>query len=130
MGILNWKNKCPSWLENLRWLRMPAICIAVLPYHAAEELLLGPQRARSSKIRLLIGLAVRLVAWIALVGGILVLHNGEILLLLLAPYFAVFCLLQPTGMDVVRKGTGSPLAAAIFGAILLAGFCVVVFPIT
>jgi hypothetical protein len=33
-------------------------------------------------------------------------------------------------MDVVRKSTGSPLAAALFGAILLAGFSVVVFPIT
>lgn len=119
-----------AWLTTSRWLRMPAICMAVLPYHAAEELLLGPLRARSSKIRLLVGLAVRLVAWLALVGGILVLHNGEILLFLLSPYLAVFCLLQRTGMDVVRKGTRSPLAAAIFGAILLAGFCVVVFPIT
>jgi hypothetical protein len=60
---------------------------------------------------------------------VLVLHNGEILLVLLAPYLAIFCLLQRTGMDVVRKGTGSPLAAALFGAILLAGFSVVVFPI-
>jgi pimeloyl-ACP methyl ester carboxylesterase len=119
-----------AWLTASRWLRMPAICVAVLPYHAAEELLLGPLRSRSSKIRLLVGLSLRLIAWIALVGGILVLHNGEILLFLLSPYLAAFCLLQRTGMDVVRKGTGSPLAAAIFGAILLAGFCVVVFPIT
>jgi len=119
-----------AWFTVGRWLRLPAMCVVVLPYHAAEELLLGPLRARSGTIRLLVGLALRLVAWGALLGGILVLQNGEILLLLLAPYFAVFCLFQRTGMDVVRKGTGSPLAAAIFGAILLAGFCVVVFPIT
>jgi hypothetical protein len=73
---------------------------------------------------------MRLAAWVALLLGVLVLHNGEILLGLLAPYLAIFCLLQRTGMDVVRKGTGSALAAALFGAILLAGFSVVVFPIT
>jgi pimeloyl-ACP methyl ester carboxylesterase len=119
-----------AWLTFGRWLRVPALCVAVLPYHAAEELLLGPRRVRSGRMRLLLGLALRLVTWVALVVGILALHNGEILLLLLAPYFALFCLLQRTGMDVIRKGTGSPLAAAVFGAILLAGFCVVVFPIT
>jgi len=119
-----------AWLTPARWLRLPALCVAVLPYHAAEELLLGPQRARSPQMRLVLGLAIRLVVWAALFLGILVLHNGEILLVLLSPYLAIFCLFQRTGMDVVRKSTGSPLAAALFGAILLAGFSVVVFPIT
>jgi hypothetical protein len=130
--IYSWLNLTISeaWLTTARWLRMPALCVAALPYHAAEELLLGPHRARSAKTRLMLGLALRLIAWGALLVGILVLHNGEILLALLAPYLAAFCLLQRTGMDVVRKGTGSPLAAALFGAILLAGFCVIVFPIT
>jgi pimeloyl-ACP methyl ester carboxylesterase len=130
--IYSWLNLTitEAWLTTARWLRMPALCLAALPYHAAEELLLGPYRARAGKIRLVLGLAFRLVTWCALIAGILLLHNGEILLALLAPYLAVFCLLQRTGMDVVRKGTGSPLAAAIFGAILLAGFCVIVFPIT
>jgi hypothetical protein len=81
-------------------------------------------------MRLLLGLAIRLVIWAALFLGVLVLHNGEILLVLLSPYLAIFCLFQRTGMDVVRKSTESPLAAALFGAILLAGFSVVVFPIT
>jgi hypothetical protein len=82
------------------------------------------------KGRLALALCFRLAAWGAILGGLLLLRNGEILLLLLSPYFAVFCLLQRLGMDVVRKGTGSSLAAALFGAILLAGFCVVVFPTT
>jgi pimeloyl-ACP methyl ester carboxylesterase len=119
-----------AWLTAARWLRLPALFAAFLPYHAAEELLLGPRRARSGRMRLLLGLAFRCIAWGALVAGILLLYNGEILLALLAPYLAVFCLLQRTGMDVVRKCTGSPLAAALFGAILLAGFCVIAFPIT
>jgi hypothetical protein len=33
-------------------------------------------------------------------------------------------------MDIVRQGTGSIAAAALFGAILLAGFCLVIFPVT
>jgi hypothetical protein len=119
-----------AWLTSSRWLRLPGLFVVVLPYHAAEELLLGPYKARSGKARLLLGLAFRLISWCVLLGGIVLLHNGEILLALLAPYLAGFCLLQRWGMDLVRKGTGSALAAALFGAILLAGFCVVVFPIT
>jgi len=64
-----------------------------------------------------------------MVGAIFVLHSGEILLVLLAVYIGAFCVLQRLGMQVVRKSTGSPLAAALFGAILLAGFALVVFPI-
>jgi pimeloyl-ACP methyl ester carboxylesterase len=119
-----------AWLTSARWLRLPALCLAVLPYHAAEELLLGPARARSAKARFALALTIRLAAWAAVLLGVLVLHNGEILLALLAPYLAIFCFFQRQGMDVVRNSTGSPLAAALFGAILLAGFSVVVFPIT
>ena len=75
-------------------------------------------------------LALRLAAWGVLVGGIFLLHSGEVLLVLLAPFFAVFCVFQRAGMEVVQKVTGSALAAALFGAILLAGFCLVTFPIT
>jgi|HubBroStandDraft_4_1064222.scaffolds.fasta_scaffold18591_2 pimeloyl-ACP methyl ester carboxylesterase len=119
-----------AWWNAARWLRFPALFAALLPYHAAEELLLGPKEVEFEKGRLALALCFRLAAWGAILGGLLLLRNGEILLLLLSPYFAVFCLLQRLGMDVVRKGTGSSLAAALFGAILLAGFCVVVFPTT
>jgi len=30
----------------------------------------------------------------------------------------------------VHRQTGSAIAAAVFGAILLAGFCLVIFPVT
>jgi hypothetical protein len=118
-----------AWITPARWLRFPAIFLAVLPYHTAEELLIGSWRARPGKWRLLLGLGLRAAIWAALLIGVLLLNNGEILLLLMAPYIAIFCLFQRTGMDVVRRSTGSPLAAALFGAILLAGFSVVVFPI-
>jgi hypothetical protein len=118
-----------TWVTAVRWLRFPIIFAAVLPYHLAEELLLGPTSARPAIRRLTYALLFRLIAWGALVGAVFTLHSGQIFTILLAPYFALFCILQRLGMSVVRKGTGSPLAAALFGAILLAGFCLVVFPI-
>jgi dienelactone hydrolase len=118
-----------SWLTASRWMRFPVFFVAVLPYHAAEEALLGPARNRSGLGRLSLALLLRLIAWGAVMAGILLLHSGEILLALLAPYLALFCILQRRGMDIVRNETGSALATAIFGAILLSGFCLVIFPV-
>ncbi|HEY2461494.1 MAG TPA: alpha/beta fold hydrolase [Candidatus Acidoferrum sp.] len=118
-----------AWLNGARWARFPVMACAVFPYHLAEELLLGSYAARSGWRRVLFALLLRLVAGVVLVGAIFLLHSGAILLVLLALYFVVVSALQRAGMDVVRKGTGSALAAAVFGAILLAGFCLVIFPI-
>jgi pimeloyl-ACP methyl ester carboxylesterase len=119
-----------AWITAARWARFAPLFIAVLPYHAAEELLLGPAPPGKGTPRLLTALSLRLVVWVAMVTGIFVLHSGEVLLVLLAPYFAIFCVLQAWGMNVVREVTDSPAATALFGAILLAGFCLVVFPTT
>jgi len=118
-----------TWLIAARWLRFPAVLLAVLPFHLAEEILLGSVSARSPLQRLAGALWFRLLAGGVALGGIFLLHSGEILLVLLAFYIGAFCVLQRLGMQVVRKSTGSPLAAALFGAILLAGFVLVVFPI-
>jgi hypothetical protein len=75
-------------------------------------------------------MALRLIAFLVLVFGIFVLHSGAILIILLAVYLALFSLFQRLGMDVVHHQTGSAIAAAVFGAILLAGFCLVIFPVT
>jgi pimeloyl-ACP methyl ester carboxylesterase len=122
-----------AWLTAARWARFAPLLIALLPYHAAEELLLGPATPGTQGQgwrRLLTALLLRLVAWAALVLGVFFLHSGEVLLVLLAPSFVIFCILQTWGMKVVREVTASPAAAALFGAILLAGFCLVVFPTT
>jgi pimeloyl-ACP methyl ester carboxylesterase len=118
-----------TWLIAARWLRFPAVLLAVLPFHLAEEILLGSVAARSPFRRLATALWFRLLTWGAAIGGIFLLHSGEILLVLLAVYIGAFCVLQRLGMQVVRKSTGSPLATALFGAILLSGFALVVFPI-
>ena len=119
-----------AWLTAARWARFLPLLIAVLPYHAAEELLLGPSPPDNGSRRLFKALLLRFVAWGAIVAAIFILHSGEVLLVLLAPSFALFCLLQAWGMKVVREVTASTAAAALFGAILLAGFCLVVFPTT
>lgn len=119
-----------SWSSLARWARFPALLLAALAYQLAEELLLGPATGRSKLERLWLALTFRAIAFVALAFGIFVLHSGAILLILLALYIAFFSLLQRLGMDLVRRETGSPIAAALFGAILLAGFCLVIFPIT
>jgi pimeloyl-ACP methyl ester carboxylesterase len=119
-----------AWLNAARWARFPFFFAAALPYHFAEEFLLGPSQKLAGWRRLAAGLSFRLVVWVAILLGIFYLHSGEILLALLAPYLAMLSILQRRGMDVVRISTGSATAAAIFGAILLAGFCLVIFPIT
>ncbi|MGC1620874.1 MAG: alpha/beta fold hydrolase [Candidatus Acidiferrum sp.] len=128
--VTNWMDLTFSeaWLTAARWARFGPLFLAVLPYHAAEELLLGPASPGKGLQRLLSALLLRLIALCAIVAGIFLLHSGQILVVLLVPYFGLFCLLQRWGMNIVREVTASAAAAALFGAILLAGFCLVVFP--
>lgn len=119
-----------AWLTPAKWLRFPFLFLAFLPYHFAEEISLG-NTADKGELRLFAaGLSFRAVAWAALAIGVLYLHSGEILMVLLLPYFVLVTALQRRGMDIVHRETSSALAAAVFGAILLAGFCLVIFPVT
>jgi pimeloyl-ACP methyl ester carboxylesterase len=119
-----------AWLTGARWLRFPLLLIVLLPYLIAEETLLGPAESGKKWRRLALALTLRLITWGALMAGVLVLHSGEILMGLLALYMGMFNLIQRRGMDIVRTETGSAAATALFGAILQAGFCLVIFPLT
>ena len=127
-----WLELClyEAWLTPTKWLRFPLLFLAFLPYHIAEEISLGPSANKGAWRRFAAGLSLRAVAWGALALGVMYLHSGEILMVLLLPYFVLLHLLQRRGMDIVRHETGSAGAAAVFGAILLAGFCLVIFPVT
>jgi len=118
-----------SWVSAGRWARFPVFFVAALSYLFAEELLLGGDTTRGWR-RLFFALSLRLAAFLVIVFGIFVLHSGALLLILLALFLALFFVFQRMGMDLVRRETGSVLAAAVFGAILLAGFCLVIFPVT
>ena len=118
-----------GWLDAARWQRFPLLCIALIPCLVAEEILLGAPAKKSARRRVALAMFYRSLLWLTMVFGILILHSGEILLVLLAPYFAAVSIAQRWGMEVVREVTGSAAAAALFGAILLAGFCLVIFPL-
>jgi alpha-beta hydrolase superfamily lysophospholipase len=122
-----------AWLNAARWQLFPLLFISLIPCLVAEEILLGPiaaeKTAKSNAHRLLLATLYRLLLWLPLVFGILILHSGEILMVLLVAYFFLLSVLQRRGMDVVREVTGSAAAAALFGAILLAGFFLVIFPL-
>jgi pimeloyl-ACP methyl ester carboxylesterase len=117
-----------AWLTLQRWERFPVFFLAAFCFLFAIELLAGPvQRAVT---RYIFWFLLVLLAWHALAFSVLHLKSGEILLVLLFPYFALLFLLSGLGIQLVRRLTGSAAAAAIFGAILLAGFCLVLFPVT
>src|SRR6266852_1956864 len=119
-----------AWLTGAKWMRFPFLLIVFFPYLLAEESVLGPVQHGKRGRRLALALTLRLITWGAMMGGVGLLHNGEILIGLLALYLGVFNFIQRSGMDLVRTETGSAAATALFGAILLAGFCLVIFPLT
>jgi pimeloyl-ACP methyl ester carboxylesterase len=118
-----------AWLTPARWLRFPVIFLALLPWHLAEETFLGNPSTSSRVRRVLHAFSFRTILWILLLGGTLYLHSAQFLFVLLAVYFLVFSILQRMAMDVIRARTRSVAAAAIFGAILLAGLALAIFPI-
>lgn len=117
-----------SWLNLSRWLHMPLFCIAVFPFFYALELLAGP--VVNGAQRYIWWFLLALLAWLAMAYGVLYQRSGEILLVLLSPYFALLFLLAGLGIQLVRRESGSPPAAALFGAILFSGCCLVLFPLT
>ncbi len=117
-----------SWLTLLRWARFPLFFLAAFAFLFVMEILAGPVLQSRAQLPFLLGLIA--LVWLSLCMAVLFLHSGEILLLLLSPYFAVCFLCISLGTQLVHRLTASPAAAAIFGAILLAGFCLVLFPLS
>lgn len=116
-----------SWLTTQRWLRFPAFFVAAFCYLLGMELLAGPVGQRAWR-RFGVWLLLVALSWHSLALAVFHLKSGEILLVLLSPYFALLFLFSGLGIQLVRKLTGSATAAAVFGAILLAGFCLALFP--
>jgi hypothetical protein len=119
-----------AWLTLHRWSRFPIFFLAVFLFFYALEVLLGPASDVPPARRLFLSLLLLTIAWLALVVGVLYLHSGEILLVLLSPYFVLALLLIRLGSQLARRSSASPTAAALFGAILLTGFCLVLFPLS
>jgi pimeloyl-ACP methyl ester carboxylesterase len=118
-----------AWLNLDRWTRFPLFFMAAFLFLYGLELVLGPVVEGETRRRFLLGLGLVAVVWLALTFGVMVLHSGEILLVLLSPYFALIFVVMELGAQLVRKVSGSATAAAVFGAILLTGYCLVIFPV-
>jgi len=117
-----------SWMNLQRWAKFPIFFFAAFLFLYSLETMLGP--VVQPRRRYAIDLFSILLAWACLAIGAFYLHSGQILVVLLAPYFALFFVLSRMGARLVRKRTASATAAAVFGAILLAGFCLVLFPVS
>jgi hypothetical protein len=117
------------WPTLARWIRFPFYFMGAFLFLFMLEVLVGPVTEGERATRFGVWMGMVVLAWLALAGGVLYLHSGEILLLLLALYFAAVLVGVGLGAQLVRKMTGSATAAALFGAILLAGICQVVFPL-
>jgi hypothetical protein len=118
-----------AWLTAGRWLRFPVLMLVLLPWHLAEEILLGSPTSSNAILRLLQFAFCRLILWLALVGAMFYLHSGRYVFLLLATNIFLFSVLQRLATEVVRDQTRSIAAAAIFSAILLAAFALAILPI-
>jgi alpha-beta hydrolase superfamily lysophospholipase len=118
-----------AWLTAQRWLRFPVFVLAAFCFFYALELFAGPVTERP-RLRYVFWLLLIVLAWLAPVFAAFHLKSGEILLVLLSPYFALYFIFAGLGVQLVRKLTGSATAAAVFGAILLSGFCLALFPVT
>jgi pimeloyl-ACP methyl ester carboxylesterase len=119
-----------SWLTAERWLRFPMFFLAALVFLYALELVLGPAEEQYAARRVLLSLLYLGIAWVVLAAGVFYLHTGQIMLVLLAPFFVLFSIFLRMGMQLVRRLSASAAAAAVFGAILLAGLCLVLFPVS
>jgi len=129
---LNWQLSA-AWPTAARWLRFVPLVVIGWPYFLAEAVALGPPgegKSRSGPPRFILFLALRLVLWLALVFALFAFVSGQILVILLAVYLALFGVLERLGSDAVWRRTDSAAAAAFFGAILTAWFFATVFPLT
>ncbi len=131
---LNWQ-LTDAWPNAARWLRLVPLVLVCWPYFLAEAVALGPPEPiadgrRAKARRCLLFFALRLVLWLALVFALFALGSGQILVVLLAVFLALFAIFERLGADAIWRRTGSAAAAAGFGAILTAWFIAAVFPLT
>jgi pimeloyl-ACP methyl ester carboxylesterase len=127
---LNWQLD-DAWLNAPRWLRFAALLPVAWIFAFAEESVLGPPRhGKQRAARFAIFLSLRLEIFLACLLAYYLLANGQVLIVILFVYLALFSVLQRLATDALRVRTGSATAAALFGAILAAWFVSTVFPLT
>lgn len=127
---MNWQMD-DAWLNAPRWLRFAWLLPVAWIYAFAEEVVLGPPRhGRQRAARFAIFLALRLEIFLACLLAYYSLASGQVLIVILFVYLALFSILQRLATDALRVRTASATSAALFSAILAAWFISTVFPLT
>jgi pimeloyl-ACP methyl ester carboxylesterase len=133
LGLGAWMNwqLSDAWLNTPRWLRFAGILPFLWIYFFAEEVVLGPVRTGAARAkRFGVFLLLRLEIFLACTLAYYALASGQVLLVLLFVYLAIFSILQRLAADALRSRTGAATACALFGAILGAWFVASLFPLT
>jgi hypothetical protein len=127
---LNWQLD-DAWLNAPRWLRFAGLLPVLWIFAFAEEVVLGPpHHAKKRATRFAVFLSLRLEIFLACLLAFYMLANGQVLIVILFVYLALFSVLQRLATDALRVRTGSATSAALFGAILASWFISTVFPLT
>ena len=127
---LNWQLS-DAWMNAPRWRRFLEMLPFLWVYFFAEEVVLGPVCSGAARAkRFVVFLGLRLEIFLACALGYYALASGQVLLVLLFVYLALFSILQRLATDALRSRTGAATAAALFGAILGAWFIASLFPLT
>jgi pimeloyl-ACP methyl ester carboxylesterase len=129
-GWLNWQIT-DAWLSPSRWLRFAALLPAMFIFAFAEEVVLGPvYGAKRRALRFAVFLLLRGEIWIVCVLAYYELASGQVMMLILVTFLAVFSIMQRLATDALRRRISCATGAAIFGAILSCWFIATVFPLT
>ncbi|MGA7626342.1 MAG: alpha/beta fold hydrolase [Candidatus Acidiferrales bacterium] len=127
---LNWQID-DVWLNLPRWLRFAGLLPVMWIYTFTEEVVLGPpHHGKKRAVRFAVFLTLRFELFLACCFAYYMLANGQVLIVILFLYLALFSVLQRVATDALRVGTGSATSAALFGAILGAWFIASIFPLT
>ncbi len=127
---LNWQLD-DAWLNAPRWLRFAGLLPFAWVFAFAEEVVLGPPRqGKQRAARFALFLSLRLEIFLACLLAYYMLASGQVLIVILFVYLALFSVLQRLATDALRVRTASATSAALFGAILASWFIATVFPLT
>jgi len=103
-------------LTDGRWWRFPLFAIAAFPFFMSDELSIRHIRPRWKSEA--VALLTRILLLAFLLTGVLTINRGDAFLVLIAPLITIFWIALWFASGVIHRHTQSPLAAAVFAAIV------------
>ena len=124
-AVLGWAD---MWLSPERWWRFAYLAAMLFNYFLAEEIVLEqwPVPRRAPLLRCFV---LRAILWAPMVAALWLLESPHVLVLVMAPAFAVLTVVQRLAANLIRSRTRTVAAPAIFSAILAAWLIAALFPL-